>query len=261
MNPLRHKLLSAGYWLLIGYLILPLVLMAVMALKDGAFIGMPIKKWTLHWFTDAINDGELRQAFVYSLWVAVLSTALAVGVGVWTALVMQRLNGWKHAALFGLGMLPLVVPSIISAISLRIFTQGIGLQPGTLALVLGLAIQGVPFVLMTVTLRLASLPQSQLEAARDLGCNPLTAFFRVTLPWIMPAIMAAALFAMLSGFDDFVRAIFLTGYEKTLPVLLYAKLTSGLSPLIPAIATLIVLFSLVLGLIGDRANRRLQRRS
>lgn len=251
----RHRALSALYWLLIAYLLLPLAFMAVMGLKDGAYIGLPIRNWTLKWFAEALNDRELRAAFVYSLKVAVWSTMISALVGVWTAIMLQRLSGWSRMAVFALVCLPLIVPSIISAIALRVYAQSVGLGPGTGALVLGLASYGVPFVVMTVSVRLSTLPSSQIEAARDLGADGFTAFLRVTLPWIRPAILAAALFTMLSGFDDFVRAIFLTGFEQTLPVLLYSKLTRGISPLLPAIATLIVLFCLALGLVGERVAR------
>lgn len=252
----RHLGLATLYWAVILYLTLPLVLMAIMALKDGSYVGLPIRKWTLKWFSQALSDGELREAFFYTLRVSLLSTLLAVVVGVWTALVLSRLKGWRRVALFALAMLPMIVPAIISAIGLRIFAQSLGLQPGTISLVVGLATTGVPFVVVTVSLRLASLPVSLIEAARDLGCDAFTAFLRITLPWIAPAVLAAALFCMLSGFDDFVRAIFLTGYEKTLPVHLYAKLTSGLSPLVPAIATLLILATLVVGIVAESVSRR-----
>lgn len=255
MTPLRHRALTALYWLLAAYLILPLVFMAVMGLKEGAYIGLPIRSWSLKWYGEALSDAELRRAFIYSVKVAVYSTLLAVVAGVWTAAALQALRGWSRAVVFALVCLPMVMPSIINAISLRIFTQSIGIPAGTTALVLGLASNGLPFVVLIVTVRLATLPRSQIEAARDLGCDGIAAFRRVTLPWIRPAILAAALFTMLSGFDDFVRAIFLSGYEQTMPVLLYSKLTKGISPLLPAIATLIVLFSLVLGLVGERLAR------
>lgn len=256
MIALRHRLLTAVYWLLALYLIAPIVFMAVMALKDGAYVGLPIRSWSFRWFAEALSDRELRNAFLYSLKVAVLATSIAIVVGVWTSLVMQRLGRWSRALVFALVCLPLVVPSIIGALALRVFTHSLGIPTGTTALALGLASRGVPFVVFTVSVRLAALPKSQVEAARDLGCDELKAFLRVTLPWIRSAIVAGALFTMLAAFDDFVRAIFLTGFEQTLPVLLYAKLTKGLSPLLPAIATLLVIFSLVLGFIGDRATRR-----
>jgi spermidine/putrescine transport system permease protein len=260
MIALRHRALGALYWLLAAYLLLPLIFMAVMGLKDGAYIGLPIRSWTLKWFAEALADPELRAAFVYSMKVALWSTVIAAVTGVWTALALQHVQGWKRGLAFALICLPMVVPSIINAIGLRIFTQSIGLAAGTGPLVLGLASQGVPVVVLMVTVRLATLPRSQIEAARDLGAGPITAFRRVTLPWIRPAVLAAALFTALSSFDDFVRAIFLSGYEQTMPVLLYAKLTKGISPLLPAIATLIVLFSLLLGLVGDRITRSMPRR-
>ena len=83
--------------------------------------------------------------------------------------------------------------------------------------------------------RLSTLPQSQLEAARDLGADEAVTFLRITLPYLKPALIGAAVFCMLLSFDDFVSSFFLGGYEPTLPVLIFAKLRSGMSPEINAI--------------------------
>ena len=190
MIALRHRLLSTFFWILVIVLFAPVLFMAVMGLKDGAYIGLPIRAWSLKWYENALTDNELRKAFLYSVKVSVLSTLLSVILGVWISVLHKAAQGLWKPIIFALVFLPMVVPNLIGAIALRIFTQSIALPAGTTALILGLATYGVPFVFVTVSVRLASLPLSQIEAARDLGCDAFTAFWRVTFPWIVPALAA-----------------------------------------------------------------------
>ena len=99
------------------------------------------------------------------------------------------------------------------------------------------------------------------EAARDLGADPLIAFGRITLPYLVPAIMGASIFCLLLSFDDFVRSFFLGGYEPTLPVLIFAMLRSGMSPEINAIATVALVLTAAIGVWAERFTRRLNKDS
>jgi spermidine/putrescine transport system permease protein len=160
---------------------------------------------------------------------------------------------------FAITCLPAVIPGIISAISLRIFVRMIDLEPGMVAIIFGHTVHNVPFVALVVMARLSTLPRSHVEAARDLGADELVAFLRVTLPYLRPALIGAAVFCLLLSFDDFVRAFFLGGYEPTLPVLIFAKLRSGMSPEINAISTVVLILTAVLGLWAERSMRRIDR--
>lgn len=161
--------------------------------------------------------------------------------------------------MFAVTCLPAVIPGIISAISLRIFARGLEIEPGMLAIILGHTVHNVPFVALVVMARLSTLPRSHIEAARDLGADAIVAFFRITLPYLLPALIGAGIFCMLLSFDDFVRAFFLGGYEPTLPVLIFAKLRSGMSPEINAISTVVLVLTAVLGLWAERSMRRLNK--
>ena len=123
------------------------------------------------------------------------------------------------------------------------------------------AVHNVPFVVLVVMARLSTLPKSQIEAARDLGADPFIAFARITLPYLVPAILGASIFCLLLSFDDFVRSFFLGGYEPTLPVLIFAKLKSGMSPEINAIATVALLLTAVIGVWAERFTRRMNKES
>lgn len=257
----RHTriLMSVIYWGFLVYLFVPLVLMVMMGFKDSKFIGFPIRGWTLDWYAGVIQDTQVLGVFAYSMAIAIASTVLSLAIGTWIACFLGPYKFRGKLIVFAITCLPAVIPGIISAISLRIFARLIEIEPGMLAIILGHTVHNVPFVALVVMARLATLPKSHIEAARDLGADAIVAFFRVTLPYLLPALIGAGIFCMLLSFDDFVRAFFLGGYEPTLPVLIFAKLRSGMSPEINAISTVVLLLTAVLGLWAERSMRRLNK--
>ena len=252
-------LLSCIYWAFVVYVFVPLILMVTMGFKDSKFIGFPIKSWTLGWYSGVFAVAEFLSAFTYSLVIAVLSTLISIVVGTWIAVLLEGRKFWGRALIFGITVLPALVPGIISAIAFRIYARYLGIEPGMGAIIWSHAVHNVPFVVLVLMARLSTLPKSQTEAARDLGADPIIAFLRITLPYLVPAIMGASIFCLLLSFDDFVRSFFLGGYEPTLPVLIFAKLKSGMSPEINAIATVALVITAVLGIWAERFTRRLNK--
>ena len=252
-------LLSCIYWAFVVYVFVPLILMVTMGFKDSKFIGFPIKSWTLDWYSGVFANAEFLSAFTYSLVIAVLSTLISIVVGTWIAVLLEGRKFWGRALIFGITVLPALVPGIISAIAFRIYARYLGIEPGMGAIIWSHAVHNVPFVVLVLMARLSTLPKSQTEAARDLGADPIIAFLRITLPYLVPAIMGASIFCLLLSFDDFVRSFFLGGYEPTLPVLIFAKLKSGMSPEINAIATVALVITAVLGIWAERFTRRLNK--
>ena len=257
----RHTrvLLSMAYWGFALYLFLPIVMMITMSFKDSKFIGFPIRAWTTSWYGEAISNGEFISAAGYSLFVAVVATAISMLMGTWLAVLLARKSFWGRGVVFALTMLPAIVPGIISAISFRIYIRLIELDPGLIAIIFSHTVHNVPFVALVVGARLGTMPRSHTEAAQDLGADPFMAFLRITLPYLRPALIGVAIFSLLISFDDFVRSFFLGSYDPTLPVLLFAKLRSGMSPEINAISTLVLIVTAVLGLWAERSMRRLNK--
>ena len=253
--------LTCFYWAFVVYVFVPLFLMILMGFKDSKFIGFPIKSWTLDWYLGVFENSEVLSVLGYSVAIAVLSTAISVFVGTWIAMLLEGRKFVGRAVIFGLTILPALVPGIISAISFRIYARLLGIEPGMFAIIWAHAVHNVPFVALVVMARLSTLPKSQTEAARDLGADPLVAFWRITLPYLTPAIMGASIFCLLLRFDDFVRSFFLGSYEPTLPVLIFAKLRSGMSPEINAIATVALVLTAILGVWAERYTRKLNKDS
>jgi spermidine/putrescine transport system permease protein len=256
MSRARDLALPALYWGFVIYLLIPIAVMVAMGFKDSRFIGFPIENWTLRWYAEVVRDQDMMAAFGYSVFIAVASTAGALVLGLLLGLFIGPNRFFGKAVLFALMALPAVMPGIISAISLRLFIRAIDLEPGTAAIILGHTIHNVPFVTLMVLTRLNALKPSLIEAAKDLGADELVAFFRITLPFLKPALLGATLFALLVSFDDFLRSFFLGGFEPTLPVLIFAKLRSGMSPEINAISTIVLLITAALGIYAERFMRR-----
>lgn len=251
--------LSIIFWAFMVYLFVPLILMIVMGFKDSKFIGFPIRSWTLDWYLGVLQDGQVMRTFLYSTLIGIASTVISLMMGTWIAVLLEGRKFPGRVVVLALTLLPAIVPGIISAISFRIFTRFLEMEPGMMAIVLSHAVHNVPFVALVVMARLSSLPPSHVEAARDLGADPLIAFLRVSLPHLRPALIGAAVFCLLLSFDDFVRSYFLGGYEPTLPVLIFAKLRSGMSPEINAISTVVLILTAVLGLWAERSSRKMQK--
>ena len=199
---------------------------------------------------------EVLSIFGYSMIIALSSTAIALIIGTWAAILLGPTKFRGKLIVFALVCLPAVIPGIISAIALRIFAETINLSPGTLAIILAHTIHNVPFVVLVVIARLNTQPNSHIDAAKDLGADNLIAFYMVTLPYLKPALIGAGIFCMLISFDDFVRSFFLGGYEPTLPVYIFSQLRTGMSPMINAISAVALLITVIFGLMAERIIRR-----
>ena len=250
--------MSFIYAAFVIYVFVPLTLMVVMGFKDSKFIGFPIKSWTLSWYARVFEDTEVLSVFGYSVIIAIVSALLSLFVGTWIAILLSGKRFFGRAVIFSLTILPAIVPGIISAISFRVYARLLGIEPGMMAVIWAHAVHNVPFVVLVVIARLSTMPTNYLEAARDLGADPLVAFTRVTVPYLRPALIGAGIFCLLLSFDDFVRSFFMGGYQPTLPVFIFAKLRSGMSPEINAISTIVIVLTAVLGIWAERSMRSMK---
>ena len=248
--------LSVVYWLFAIYLMVPLLLMMLMSFKGGDFIAFPITGWTTEWYGKVLRDTAFLSAVGYSALIATATTIGATIIGMWIALLIESGGARARSVIFALAVLPAVVPGLINAISMRIFIRTLDIPTGTGAIILGHTVHAVPFVVIMVLTRLRTMPKSLGEAAQDLGADNLTAFLRVTLPFLGPALAGGMIFCVLTSIDDFVRTFFLGGYQATLPMLIFAKVQGGMSPEINAMATLVLIATVLIGLYAERLTRR-----
>lgn len=239
---IRWRALGFVYWCSVLAFVLPLALIALTRLAEGTIVGFPIGPFNLQWYGVALTDPAYRGAFALSVALAIGSAMVAVVAGTWIALAAANLQSrGLRLALLGGALIPLVTPGIVHAVALRIAIRMIGLDPGPFAILLGHAIHATPYAATMVGARRLTMPEDLVDAARLFGAGPIFAFLKVVVPWPRPALFGAGGLAVLSSFDDFIRSFFLGGYDPTLPVLIFGRLRSGLTPEINAVATLILI--------------------
>ncbi len=258
---LQRLVLPTYFWLFVLYLFTPLMVIAVMGFRDSNFVAFPINKWTTDWYHEILFDRDIQSSLWLSLRIAVVSTAISIVVGLPTAFLVARTKGVLRGALISILLLPAFLPVIVSAISLRIFAGKIGLETGMLAIALGHAVASMPFVVIMVLTRIDSMNRNLVDAAQNLGADPIIVLTRIVLPYLSPALFGAFLFSMLLSFEDFVRSFFLGGFDQTFPVLLYSRLRFGFDPGLAAVSTIVLIATTCLGLFAERILRGRRARS
>jgi putative spermidine/putrescine transport system permease protein len=151
----------------------------------------------------------------------------------------------------------MVVPLIITATAVFFFVSSLHMVNTYVGIIVAHSILGIPFVVITVTATLAGFDYQLIRAAQSLGANPRYAFFRVTMPLVLPGIISGALFAFMTSFDEVVVVMFLAGpVQRTLPLQMWTNLRYNINPTILAVATLIILLSVVMLLTLELLRRR-----
>ena len=243
-----------GWWwdkvflgVLLAYLYVPLLAVVTLSLNDSNFASFPMRGLTLHWYGVVLGSGPYRSAFVTSLEVAAVVTALALAIGLPAALALTRRRFLLRPLLF-LGLLAcLGLPGIVIGFSIFAMIRELGDRPSLVSVVLGQLLVVLPFVVLTLAARMQRMDPSLEEAGRDLGCTRWGVFRRVTVPLIIPVMIGAGLISFALSMDEFVVTHFTVGDRETFPVLIWAQLhRRGLDPSVNAAASILVLSTIVL---------------
>ncbi len=238
-----------------AFLHLPLLVLVLFAFNRSRF-GVQWGGFTLEWFTRLFRRPEILRALGTSLVVATTSTLLATVLGTLVALGLARFGVRARRVASGALYLPIVTPEVIAGISLLVLFASAGITLGVGTIVIAHTAFSLPFVAVVVLARIAGTDRSLEEAAMNLGADELTAFRRVTLPQLVPGILAAALLAFTLSFDDFVITFFVAGVgSSTLPLVVWSMVRKGVEPTINAISTLMLLVTVVLVFLADRLAR------
>ena len=216
--------------------------------------------YSLRHYRNFWNDSDWQLAMRNSLTIAPLATLLSVSFGTLAAIGLSQSHVPFKRAIMAILISPMIVPLIISAAGMYFFFSAIGLQGTYLGVVLAHAILGVPFVIITVTATLVGFDRSLTRAAASLGANPVTTFFRIQMPLILPGVISGGLFAFITSFDEVVIVLFVgSAAQKTLPWQMFTGLREQISPTILAVATLMVGLSIILLTTLELLRRRNER--
>ena len=271
---LGDRLLSTHAVAMYLFLYVPILILVIFSFNDSRFLAT----WSgasLRWYGEMLADDQAGVALWNTLFVAVVSTAISTIIGTLAAMAMERYEFVGKLAMDALIYLPIIIPEIAMAIMLLVWfnVTGIGFTPWRLSLFgVGLAVPfsviighvsfNISFVTVVVRARLAQMDRALEEAAQDLYADTWRTFVRVTLPMMMPGIVAGALLAFTLSLDDFVITFFTSGAGfNTLPVYVYGLVKKGITPKINALSTVMVAFSLGLVLLSRLVQSRSGDRS
>lgn len=231
---------------ILAYLYLPIVVLIIFSFNDSSSLTLPLSGFTWKWYQELFANEDLLRSIRNSFYVATLSTVLTLLIGVPAAFALDRLDFPGKTLFRRLVLLPLVLPGIITGISmLNLFKMmGIGLSLETV--IIGHATALLSVVVTQVFARLQRLNRSLEEAAADLGAKPWESFVYVILPNIRSAMIGSALLSFTLSFDEIPVTFFLTGRDNTLPMYIWSTMRRGITPEINAVGTLIIAFSLLL---------------
>ncbi|HDJ1438871.1 TPA: spermidine/putrescine ABC transporter permease PotC [Serratia rubidaea] len=250
------RLLRGGFMTIIyAYLYIPIVILIVNSFNASRF-GINWQGFTVDWYSTLLNNDSLLQAAGHSLTMAVLSATFATVIGSLTAVALYRYRFRGKPFVSGMLFVVMMSPDIVMAISLLVLFMLLGISLGFWSLLFSHITFCLPFVVVTVYSRLKGFDVKMLEAARDLGAGEVTILRKIILPLAMPAVAAGWLLSFTLSMDDVVVSSFVTGpsYE-ILPLKIYSMVKVGVSPEVNALATTLLLMSLVLVLASQWVMR------
>ena len=234
----------------------PLVIIGILSFNDSEVVGLPLRGWTTQWYERVAETPALMTSLFNSIAVGVFSALGATVLALTLSLAFRRgLVGQK--VIFQLILMPIILPGIVGGIVLLIFFGYLGVRSSLYTTVLVAHINWVlPFAFLTLYPRVLGLDRSLEEAAMDLGAKPIMVFRRVVFPILMPAMAATALFSFSLSFDEFVRTLFVTGFDRTIPVAFWSLIVDDLAPELPAMAVCVVAISIVVSSLGFFLSRK-----
>ncbi len=224
-----------------AFLYLPMLILVIYSFNESKLVTV-WAGFSTKWYGELIQNEAFLSAAWVTLKVAIISSTFATVLGTMAALVLVRAGRFAGRTLFsGMIYAPLVMPEVITGLSLLLLFIGIGLDRGVLTIVLAHTTFAMCYVSVVVSSRLVSFDRSLEEAALDLGCSPLQAFRLVTLPIIAPAVVSGWLLAFTLSLDDLVIASFTAGPSATtLPMKIWSSVRLGVSPEINALSTIMI---------------------
>jgi len=253
---LQHWLFGGWTALVFAFLYIPILLLIIYSFNESK-LGIRWTGFTMKWYGELFGDTVLLTFLRNSLVVAGFATVLATVLGTIGAWLMFRYRFPARRALGLLIFIPMVMPEVLMGVSLLILFVNLHVALGYVTLIIAHTTFCFPFVLVGVQARLEGIDPFLEEAAMDLGATPVQAFWKVIVPYLMPAIISGALMSFTLSFDEYIVTTFLTDAgSQTLPLKVYGMAKKGLSPELNALSTLFVLGTFLLVLATQFIQRK-----
>ena len=262
--PVRRRsrtrwVLPVWSWLVILWLSSPIIVMIVFGFNDttGKF-NIRWQGFTLRWYRELFTIPDLTQALVNSLSISLIVTAIATVLGTLMGVALGRYRFRGSGSVNLLLFANIAAPEVVLGAALLSLFLTLGVPRGYWTIVIAQVMFSIAYVAITVRARMVGLDPALEEAARDLGAGPVATFFRVTLPLIMPGVVAGALLVFALSIDDYIITSFNAGNTVTFPLWVYGASRVGVPPQVNVMGTLIFAGGVLLALLAAVANRRKQ---
>jgi spermidine/putrescine transport system permease protein len=244
-------------WVVIAWLCAPIIVMIIFGFNDttGKF-NIKWQGFTLRWYRELFTIPDLTQALKNSITIAVIVTVVATVLGTLMGMALGRYRFRGSGSTNLLMFANIAAPEVVLGAALLSLFLTMGVPRGYWTIVIAQVMFSIAYVAVTVRARMAGADPALEEAARDLGAGPYATFFRVTLPMIMPGVLAGALLAFALSIDDYIITSFNAGNAVTFPLWVYGASRTGVPPQVNVMGTLIFAFGVLLALVGAVTSRR-----
>ena len=243
-------------WVVVGFLYLPLLMVAINAFNVSGFMVWPPPGFTLRWFSEAAANETIINAFVTSMVAAFGAVAIALVLGTLAAIAVQRFSFFGRESISFLLVLPIALPGVVTGIALSSTFQTIGISFGLMTIAIGHATFCIVIAYNNVIARLRRLPRSPEEASSDLGADTWITFRNITLPGMRTALLSGGLLAFALSFDEVIVTLFVAGAStQTIPIfVLNAMQRPTQLPVVNVVALVLIVFSVVPVYIAQRIS-------
>jgi len=254
-TPLQRAVITASASAIFVFLYAPLFVLVLFSFNESKILAFPITDLTWKWYAGMLENRDIHRSIVNSVIVVSGAVPGALVIGVPIAMALSRIDFPGKAVLERLIVMPLIVPGLITGLSLLLVFKQLTIPLSLLTVILGHAVVWLPIIVLQVYARLRRLDPRLEAASLDLGATPWQTFWRVTLPNIRNSILGSSLLAATLSLNDVSVTFFLTGSESTLPMLVWSMLRRGVVPEINAIATISMMLSVVALVLAIRMLR------
>jgi spermidine/putrescine transport system permease protein len=259
MSAKRRDRESRWAWWLTGaitlcvyiFMFAPIIATIVLSFNASMFGGFPLTGFSLHWYAKLATNVQVLDAFRTSMWIALATAAITTTLGVMTAYALVRFHFRFKQAINTLVILPALVPETILGVGLLVMIKAISQPRSLMLLLLGHILLTLPYVVLIVQARMVGISRTYEEAALSLGASRLSSFREITLPLLIPAVLASLMLAFTISFDNTSASLFWrpAGVE-TMPTQILAMLKISVSPEVNALGTVMILVTVGIPLLG-----------
>jgi ABC-type spermidine/putrescine transport system permease subunit II len=230
-----------GYLTLVTLLLLPLLIIVSTSITESSYLSFPPKEISLRWYYEFLASDRWITAMKNSLITSTGTMLLSTTLGVLAALGVEGSRGKLSAFVVPLVLLPLLIPAVVTAVTLLTFYSELGIQQSYVGIILAHSLWATPLVFFIMQSVLSRFSWNLRDAGLDLGASPVRAFWEIVLPGVRNGIFASMLIAFIISLQEFIMALFLSGFDtRTVPVLAYISLREILDPVVSVVSTVMI---------------------